>query len=147
MLALEQGEVDGAMLPLATVQANRPDLIRSKFILPIIQTDASLPGVPVLWDSISEKTRPLLNLALSSNRWGLPLIGPPGIPADRLAIIRTAFLKMTQNDEAFKKEGNRLKISVGKPIGGESLAALVREILESANKKVVEEFKALVEEK
>ena len=147
MLAIEQGEVDGSVLPLATVVANRPDLIRTKFLVPILQTNAALPGVPVIWDLIPEKARPLLNLALSSNRWGVPLIGPPGIPADRLSVLRTAFIEMTQSDENFKRDAARIKVSVGNPISGERLEKLIRDILESADDKVVTEFKALIEER
>jgi hypothetical protein len=147
MLAMEQGEVDGAVLPLATVVANRPDLVRSKFFLPIFQTSASLPNVPVIWDLIPKKARPLLNLALAANRWGVPLIGPPGIPAERLTILRNAFMEMAEKDEGFKKDALKLHIAEGNPISGEELEKLTREIIESANEEVVAEFKALIGEK
>ena len=147
MLAMEQGEVDGAVLPLATVVANRPDLVRSKFFLPIFQTSASLPNVPVIWDLIPKKARPLLNLALAANRCGVPLIGPPGIPAERLTILRNAFMEMAEKDEGFKKDALKLHIAEGNPISGEELEKLTREIIESANEEVVAEFKALIGEK
>ncbi len=76
---------------------------------------------------------------------GIPPTGPPGIPADRMVVLRKAFMGMTQKDKVvyFLKEGRWLTFSVGNP---EGLGTLVTEFLASSDKEVVAEFNSIVEE-
>jgi tripartite-type tricarboxylate transporter receptor subunit TctC len=55
-----------------------------------------------------------------------PLVAPPGIPAERLAALRDAFMAMTK-DKAFLAETEKLSIDV-EPERGEALDALVARI-------------------
>ena len=93
LLALEQGEIDGVF----TVEdsfARRQDLIKNKIVVPILQNKQTLPGVPLVRDVLPPSQLPLLTLVLALENFGLPLVGPPGIPAERIAILRKAFIEM-----------------------------------------------------
>lgn len=55
-------------------------------------------------------------------------MAPPGIPADRLAALRSAFASMIA-DPAFKQEVAKRKMELG-PIPGAELQTLIQETLE-----------------
>jgi hypothetical protein len=90
LLAIESGELPG-IFHIVDGFAKRPDLLDKKVVVPIMQTQAVFPGLPLVRDAIRESDRPLLNLVLSGEDFGVVVAGPPGIPSDRVAILRTAF--------------------------------------------------------
>lgn len=59
--------------------------------------------VPLIRDVFKEeKHQPLIDLLISINQMGRPFAGPPGIPQDRLKIIRDAFEKVCKDPEAIQ---------------------------------------------
>ena len=57
-----------------------------------MQSHEAFPGVPVLSDVVVDaNARALLGLVTTPNQIGLPLLGPPGVPRDRLDILRAAY--------------------------------------------------------
>ena len=66
------------------------------------------------------------------------MVAPPGIPADRLAILRRAFIALA-DDAEFLAEAERQKLEVG-PISGEAVDRMVGLIV-SAPPEVVARFK------
>ncbi|MGZ8531227.1 MAG: hypothetical protein ACXW6J_11500, partial [Candidatus Binatia bacterium] len=86
--------------------------------------------------------RRLAVVALGSGGFGSwPIVSTPGIPADRLKILREAYAKTLQEpdllDEA-KKRGWELR-----PVGGEDLATLAKEV-SAQPADVVERMKKLM---
>jgi tripartite-type tricarboxylate transporter receptor subunit TctC len=59
---------------------------------------------------------------------GRSLMAPPGVPADRLAVLRRAFDAMVA-DPAFKEEAEKRKLELG-PLSGEDMQKLMRETLD-----------------
>ncbi len=57
---------------------------------------------------------------------GRPFVAPPGVPADRLAALRQAFME-TMTDKAFLDDAAVGKFEIN-PVGGAELEALVKEI-------------------
>jgi tripartite-type tricarboxylate transporter receptor subunit TctC len=57
---------------------------------------------------------------------GRPFLAPPGIPADRAAALRTAFME-TMKDPAFITDAEKAQLDVN-PVAGEELQKLVAEI-------------------
>jgi len=71
---------------------------------------AGFENVPFIQDVIKDKKhKPLIDLLMGFNVIGKPTAGPPGIPADRLKVLRDAFTKALQDPELLKyaKKANR----------------------------------------
>jgi tripartite-type tricarboxylate transporter receptor subunit TctC len=60
---------------------------------------------------------------------GRPYLAPPGVPADRLAALRKAFMD-TMTDPEFLAEAEANKFEIN-PVSGEDLQALVKEVYET----------------
>src|SRR5262249_3692903 len=85
LIAVERGAVDGRFTQEGSIRNARPDMITSGLLPPIVQAYAGMPNVPVLADVVSNAdAKALLALVTTPSRIGLPLLGPPGIPAERL---------------------------------------------------------------
>jgi ABC-type nitrate/sulfonate/bicarbonate transport system substrate-binding protein len=126
LLALEQGEIDGVF----TVEdsfARRQDLIKKQVVVPVLQNKPTLPGIPLLRDVLPANQLSLLTLALALENFGLPLVGPPGIPPDRVAILRKAFVDMC-NDGDYRAEAARIDQPIGAPLEGGRLEAMMKEL-------------------
>ncbi len=89
LIAMERGEVDGLYSHEGSIQANRPDLISSGKVVPIFQTFPMEPNLPLM-DSLvkNKKEKALLTLLNAPSRIGLPMLAPPGLPADVTAVLR-----------------------------------------------------------
>ena len=141
LVALEQGEVDGFW----TVEdsfARRQDLIAKNIVRPILQTRPRISGVPLLSDVMAKDQQKLLLLLEAPENFGLPLIGPAGIPAERVAVLRQAFLAMAA-DPAFQADATKAGESVGAPIGGAELQAMVADLAKAATPDIVAAYRAL----
>jgi tripartite-type tricarboxylate transporter receptor subunit TctC len=79
---------------------------------------------------------------LDAGRFGSwPIVASPGVPNERIKILRDAFLKAT-SDPAFLAEANKKQLEV-EPIRGEQLEALAREVINQPP-EVVERLKELL---
>jgi tripartite-type tricarboxylate transporter receptor subunit TctC len=68
------------------------------------------------------------------------MLAPPGLPADRLAALRKAFMD-TMTDPVFMKEAEKLHVEID-PMTGEEMAANVKRIL-AFPQTVIDRAKAL----
>ena len=126
--AMERGEVAGigsASLPDALA---RPDwLSDGKMTLPYtigMKRSKFAPGSPAIVEfAANDLDRKVLGMLGNSNDIGQQLYAPPGVPAERVAILRAAFDKMAA-DPDFAAEAEKLGIFV-EPLTGAELAALV----------------------
>jgi len=64
---------------------------------------------------------------LASDQFGRPIIFPPGVPADRVKIMRDAFNK-TVNDPALVAEAKRRRLDID-AAAGEELDKLAKEVV------------------
>jgi hypothetical protein len=141
LLALEQGEIDGTF----TVEdsfARRQDLISNRIVIPILQNKATLPGIPLVRDVLPSDQLPLLTLVLALENFGLPLVGPAGIPQERLAILRKAFLD-TCNDRDYQAEATRLDQPVGAPLDGAQLETMIKDLAAGATPEIIAAYRRL----
>ncbi len=141
LVALEQGEIDGFW----TVEdsfARRHDLIDKNLVRPILQTRPHLPGAPLLSDVIPKNLRPLLMLLEAPDNFGLPLVGPAGVPADRTDALRKAFMAMAA-DPAYQSDARKADQPVGEPIAGARLQAMVDELAKDATPDIVAAYRKL----
>jgi tripartite-type tricarboxylate transporter receptor subunit TctC len=134
-LAIERGEVQGRCgWSWSSIQATRPDWIASKKIVVLVQMSLSkhpdLPNVPLIMDlAKNDEQRQIFKLFCARQVMGRPFIGPPGMPADRVAALRQAF-DDTVADKAYLDDAAAGKFEIN-PVGGQALEALVKEIYQT----------------
>ncbi|HWP60375.1 MAG TPA: tripartite tricarboxylate transporter substrate-binding protein [Candidatus Acidoferrales bacterium] len=108
--------------------------------------DERLPEVPTLNELMDEfKTddmgRRLATVVLASGELGRPYILPPGTPADRLRLLREAFMKMARAPE-FLAEAKKRNLEV-KPSTGEEIEKIAQAAM-AQPPQVVERMKKLM---
>jgi tripartite-type tricarboxylate transporter receptor subunit TctC len=74
-----------------------------------------------------EATRRLANVVLAAGALGRPLVGTPGIPPERVTILREAYNK-TLKDPDFLAEIERRKYEL-QPVKGEELEAMAKDVI------------------
>jgi len=142
LIALERGEVDGLFTHGGSILNSRPDMAASGFIKPVVQSFASMPNVSVLADVMTNADgKALLALVTTPSQIGLPLLGPPGIPPERLAILRKAYDAL-MNDEDYRAEAERRGLPVGRAVSAAELQALIAGGLSSVPEPVVKAYLA-----
>jgi tripartite-type tricarboxylate transporter receptor subunit TctC len=100
ILAIQRGEVQGICVSYDTIA--RENIFKSGTVHLLFQAavtpDPRLKGVPFAADlAKTEKEHQALDLFLARTNLGRPFIAPPGVPADRLRILRTAFEQTIKN--------------------------------------------------
>jgi tripartite-type tricarboxylate transporter receptor subunit TctC len=134
-LGMERGEVSGrAGFSLSAVLSEHPDWIEQKKINILFQTglarEQSLPDTPLMQElAKTNEQREVLMLLSQSVGLGRPFFTTPDVPGDRVAALRKAF-DATMNDAAFRKEADTQKLDI-RPMDGETLARLVRQIVDA----------------
>jgi tripartite-type tricarboxylate transporter receptor subunit TctC len=103
-LAMQRGEVDGQCSRLETIEQDAADDIKSgkmTLLLSLSKKPTNIQGLPTVFDYIkNDDDRRVMSLLDSSIDFGRPYVAPPGIPQDRLALLRKAF-EETMNDPDF----------------------------------------------
>jgi len=151
-LAVERGEVQCRAFTIAAFFAREPfGTWRKKgFVRVIIQTgkkrDSKLPEVPTLPELMdqyktSDPARRLASVILAANEIGRPIIATPGIPADRVQILRDAFVKAV-NDPELLADAKKKRLEFD-PVSGEDLQTLASEIV-TQPPDVIERMKKLL---
>ncbi|HET8564001.1 MAG TPA: tripartite tricarboxylate transporter substrate-binding protein [Candidatus Binatia bacterium] len=91
-----------------------------------------LPDTPTIWElmdqeKIPEAKRSLARVVLGPGAFGRPILATPGIPADRVKILREAYAKMLKDPE-FLAEANKRQWEIN-PVSGERLEILAKEVI------------------
>ena len=134
----------GIVTNLATF-ARRPDLME-KAVVRIFQTLREAKDLPVLDDIVSAEMRPVLKMINAPSTTGMPFIGPPEVPAERLAILRKAFLDMAR-DPGFVEDANRIGEPTDAPIDGARLHGIYADLISSATEATATAYKELTGQK
>src|SRR5882757_8794897 len=142
VIAIERGEVDGLFSHEGSILNSRPDMVANGDVRPIAQSFDAMPGIPVLPNVVaSADARALLGLVTAPSQIGLPLLGPPGIPAERLEVLRTSYMRL-MDDQEYRTEADRRGLPVGRAIGGAELQALIVRSLSHVPDAVVKDYLA-----
>lgn len=138
-LALERGEVHCRAITIAAFFAREPFLTWHKkgFVRVLVQTarqrNPKIADVPTIFELMDQHKTPdakrrLATVYLGAGGFGAwPIVSSPGLPADRVKILREAYAKMVKEPELLeeaKKKGWEIK-----PVSGEDLEALAREVM------------------
>jgi tripartite-type tricarboxylate transporter receptor subunit TctC len=109
-LAIERGEVYCRSISTTAFFGREPYIAWGKkgFVRPLAQTgktrETSLADVPTIYElmdqyKIPEITRRLATVMLASNVFGRPMLTPPGVPAERVRILREAWNRTVKDPE------------------------------------------------
>lgn len=147
MLAMEKGEVDGALTSWNTLRISKQDWIRDKKINLLVQyanqRDPDLPNVPAVVElGKTPQDKAVLAFYASGAAVGRSFVAPPGLSPARVKTLRTAFSAMI-TDPAFLAEIHKAKAEFS-PASGEEVQKLI-EGAANAPKEVQERTKALIQ--
>jgi tripartite-type tricarboxylate transporter receptor subunit TctC len=147
--AMERGEVAGMTVSWTIFKSLRGDWFKTGYAMPLVQfgsvRERDLPDVPLANDIAQTPEQKAVSRFMASNvDVGRSFILPPGVPADRIAALRSAFDKVV-GDAAFKEEiakaGFELSPATGQQVQDavaaatrvdEKLAATIRNLVPNA---------------
>ena len=130
-LAMERGEVSGRCgWSWSSVVSTQPGWLKEKKINVLVQLSLEkhpdLPDVPIITEFAKDDiTRGVFKLVFARQVMGRPFAAPPGIPADRVAVIRKAFME-TLKDPQLLAEAEKAQLEIT-PVSGEAVQKLVEE--------------------
>lgn len=128
-LAMQRGEVDGLCgISWSTIKARYPEWVAQKKIHILLQAapkrDPELPNVPMAADfARTPEQKQILDMVIANEVLARPFVAPPGIPADREAVLRRAFDE-TMKDPAFLADARKTMIDIN-PVSGPEVDAIV----------------------
>ena len=96
LLAMERGEVDSALTSWNTMKTTRMDWLNDKKAVLafqyVLKRSPDLQNVMAVVEAgTNDADRALLTFAASSAEIGRAFMAPPGVPADRIKVLRDAF--------------------------------------------------------
>ena len=147
-LAMERGEIDGyPSVFYSALMATRPNWIRDKLVKLLVQMglekEPALPDVPFIMDLVTkEDDRLLLTAAFAPLQSGRPYLLPPGVPADRVALMQRAMMD-TFKDADFVAELEKRGLGTPSPRSGSELHALLDRVYTKAPARIVERLRKI----
>ena len=153
-LAVERGELHCRAFTIQAYHSREPyhTWRKKNFARILMQTgqtrDPRLADVPTLRELMDEYKTPeadrkLVPMVLAATDFGRPIVAPPGIPAERLKILREAFFK-TMNDPELLAEAKRKNFDIT-PSTGKELESLAKLVM-SQPPELVNRVKVLMEQ-
>ena len=151
-LATERNEVVCRAFTTAAYFAREPyhTWRKTNFVRVLLQTgrkrDPQLPDVPLLSELMDQFKTPDLGrrvatVMLGSGELGRPIVASPALSADRVKLLREAFMK-SMSDPALLEEAKQKRLEIT-PVGGEELAKIARDVIEQPP-DVVERIKKIL---
>ncbi|MDX1485014.1 MAG: hypothetical protein R3229_11075 [Alphaproteobacteria bacterium] len=147
VLALQRGEVDARCgWSVSSMKAMKPKWFEGEAVNILVQLSLTshpqLKGkVPLITEyAKNDKQRQLLKLILTPQSVGRPYVGPPGLPKERLQLLRTSFVA-TLKDKGFLADAAKQRIDIN-PVTGEELHDLVVNLFKTP-KPLIEEYLAV----
>ena len=143
-LGMERGEVQARAFSIGSIESQHPDWIAEHKAAFLVQSgavrDKALPDVPLTTElAKTDVQRQIFRLIASPPALGQPYVAPPGVPADRLAILRDAFAA-TLKDPAFLADAAKIRFAI-EPMSAADVAHIVHETV-AAPPDIVAEAKA-----
>jgi tripartite-type tricarboxylate transporter receptor subunit TctC len=132
VLAMERGETEGAHAPLEQLLFGKQDWLRDKKASVLVQYTTerhpAFPDAPAIVEfGKTPLDKQVLALFAGTADIGRAMMTPPGVPADRLDVLRKAFDAMLA-DPAFKQEIEQRNLEFG-PMSGVELQTRVASML------------------
>ena len=131
-LAMERGEVDARIgWSWGSLKSRSRAWLDEKKVIVLVQIALQkapdLPDVPLIMDfAKTDVDRKALEMLFSPQISAWPLIAPPEVPKERIAILRQAF-DATMKDPAFLADAEKMQIEID-PVSGETMQNVVARI-------------------
>jgi tripartite-type tricarboxylate transporter receptor subunit TctC len=131
ILAIDRGEVHGLCLSAETLTNMRGEAFKTGEWRPILQTGLTaspdFPDVPLIFDRAkTTEQKQTLSFLFASQAFGRPYLAPPGLPPERLAMLRKAFDE-TMQDPRFLADVTKTRLKVS-PTSGTEMDRLIAEM-------------------
>jgi len=132
LLAIENGEAHGRCgWSWSSLKTTKPEWLRDKKINLLIQIaqqkSSELANVPFIFDLLDKQDdRQLLDLLVGPSSMARSFVAPPGVPAEKAALLRRAF-DATMKDPRFLEEAAKLQADIY-PTTGEDVQELVARV-------------------
>lgn len=146
-LAMTRGEVQARAGGYLSYTVSHQDwLDEKKLVFPVqigAKREKDLPDVP-LWSEVAttDEQRQILNLVAVPLSLGRPFLAPPNVPAERVALLRSALAK-TSADAEFVADAGKQNLDID-PMSAEEVIALVKNTV-SASPEVVAKAKVAMD--
>jgi tripartite-type tricarboxylate transporter receptor subunit TctC len=138
-LAMERGEIVCRATRITVHFSREPFLSWDKrgFDRHLVQAgkkrDTRLPDIPTVFELMdkyktSEVGRRFAQVLLAGDELGRPMVAPPGVPAERLKILRDAYAKSLKDPELLN-EVSRARLDM-EPITAQELETLYKELMD-----------------
>ena len=147
LLAVERQEADGtAGVSWSGLNASRPDWITKKQINVIVQLGLKKhPGMgsaPLVTEfAKNDSDRGVLELIFARQDMGYPVAAPPGVPPERMAILRKAF-EATMRDPEYIADGKKQHLEA-EFMRGTEIEALIKRVNASPPEVIARAVKAI----
>jgi tripartite-type tricarboxylate transporter receptor subunit TctC len=134
-LAMERGEVQGRCgWSFTSLKATHGAWLDQHKVNILFQMGLSkhrdLPNVPLVIDlAKTDQQRAILKLIFARQVMAWPILAPPGVPPDRAAALRSAFMA-TEQDKEFLADADKAQLEIN-PVSGEDIQTLVREVYQT----------------
>lgn len=128
-MAMERGEVQGRCgWSWSSVISTKPDWLKDKKISVLVQLSLEkhpdLPDVPLITEFAKDPLQQgVFKLVFARQVMGRPFLAPPGVPADKIATLRKAFME-TMKDKDLLSEAEKAQLEIT-PVPGETVQKLV----------------------
>jgi tripartite-type tricarboxylate transporter receptor subunit TctC len=135
VLAMERGEVKGRCgWSWSSVMSTHHVWLEEKKMTVLaqlaLQKHPDLPDVPLIIDlAKTDEQKQILKLIFARQVMGRPYLAPPGIPADRAAALRQAFMD-TMTDKEFLADAEKAQLEIT-PVDGAGIQKLVAEVYQT----------------
>ncbi|HYT54636.1 MAG TPA: tripartite tricarboxylate transporter substrate-binding protein [Verrucomicrobiae bacterium] len=137
-LAVERGELQCRAFTITAYFAREPFISWRKrnFTNVLVQTgtkrDPRLKDTPTIYEFMdkykaTQAGRSLAKVILASGDFGRPIVAPPGVPADRVKILRDSFDK-TITDATLLAEAERRRLEID-PTKWDEMDSLAKEVM------------------
>jgi tripartite-type tricarboxylate transporter receptor subunit TctC len=130
LLAMESGEVEAMPSPFwSSLKTSRPRWVPDHLVRVLFQyglkPHPELTGIPFALDLLkTDDDKALLSAASAELGLGRPFAAPPGVPADRIAALRTGLMQ-TFADPAFLGDCEKARLECGDAKSGQMISDLI----------------------
>ena len=139
-LALERGEIEGICgMSWQTHKASRPHWIRDHKLNVLaqmgMQKNPEIANVPLVLDMLKKpEDKKVFRMIITPQEFGRPYVAPPGVPAERIAALRAAFMA-TMKDKKFLADAKKMKMDVD-PLDHKTIEKLLAEVYGSSQEVI-----------
>ncbi|MEA2904701.1 MAG: hypothetical protein QOI12_2088 [Alphaproteobacteria bacterium] len=146
IIAIERGEAHGrCVFSYSALKSARPEWLRDKkinvLVLTALERHPEFPDVPTVVELAPRpEDRQLFELMVGPGAMARPFAAPPGVPANKAALLRRAF-DATMKDPEFLADAAKIQADV-QPSSGEDVQKLVTRIYQTP-RPVVERTKKI----